>query len=160
MVKGIGPARVRRLLDHFGDLALAWQATPDDLRAAGLDRRSAEALLAARQGIDLDLVLQRLEQVGVTVLTWESPDYPVNLLNIAQPPPVLYVRGQLTSADEWAVALVGTRQASAYGRDVAHELAAALAAMTMFLLFGRTMTASALTRPIASAMSLVDGFIV
>ena len=128
MVKGIGPARVRRLLDYFGDLAQAWQAAPEALLAAGLDRRAGEALVAARQGIDLDLVLRRLEQAGVNVLTWESPDYPVNLRNIAQPPPVLYVRGQLIPADEWAVALVGTRRASAYGREVARELAAALAA--------------------------------
>ncbi len=136
MVKGIGPVRVRGLLDHFGDLALAWRAAPDDLRAAGLDRRSCEALVAARQGIDLDMALERLEQAGVTVLTWESPDYPVNLRNIAQPPPVLYVRGQLTEADEWAVAMVGTRRASAYGREVTRELAAALAASGVTVVSG------------------------
>jgi DNA processing protein len=136
MVKGIGPARVRRLLDHFGDLALAWHASPEALRTAGLDRRSVEALAAARGGIDLDQVLRRLEQAGVTVLTWESPDYPVNLRNIAQPPPVLYVRGQLTPADEWAVALVGTRQASAYGREVTRELATALAASGVTVVSG------------------------
>jgi DNA processing protein len=136
MVKGIGPARVRRLLDHFGDLALAWHAVPEDLRAAGLDRRACEALVAARQGIDLDQVLQRLAQSGVSVLTWESPDYPVNLRNIAQPPPVLYTQGQLTPADEWAVAVVGTRRASAYGREVARELAAALAASGVTVVSG------------------------
>src|SRR5512136_104565 len=118
MVKGIGPVRVRRLLDHFGDLAEAWHAAPDDLRAAGLDRRSCEGLVAARQGIDLDQVLERLEQAGVNVLTWESPDYPTNLRNIAQPPPVLYVRGKLIPGDEWAVGVVGTRRASSYGREV------------------------------------------
>ena len=136
MVKGIGPVRVRRLLDHFGDLAQAWHAAPDDLRAAGLDRRSCEGLVAARQGIDLDQVLERLEQAGVNVLTWESPDYPVNLRNIAQPPPVLYVRGNMTPEDEWAVAVVGTRRASAYGREVARDLGAALAASGVTVVSG------------------------
>ena len=70
------------------------------------------------------------------MLTWESPDYPANLLNIAQPPPVLYVKGTLTSADEWAVAMVGTRQASAYGREVAHDLAATLAASGVTVVSG------------------------
>ena len=128
LVKGIGPAKVRRLLDHFGDLAVAWSAGADELRAAGLDQRSLESLLAARSGIDLDNVLQRVEAMGVQVLTWESPEYPRNLISIEHPPPVLYVRGTLTPADEWAVAMVGTRRATAYGREAARELASGLAA--------------------------------
>jgi DNA processing protein len=136
LVKGIGPAKVRRLLDHFGDLKAAWTASPDELRASGLDRRSFEGLLSARTGIDLDLVLQRIEQLGVQVLTWESPDYPPNLASIPQPPPVLYVKGTLTPADEWAVAMVGTRRASAYGREVARELASGLAASGVTVVSG------------------------
>jgi len=128
LVKGIGPARVRRLLDYFGDLGTAWSAEPDELRACGLDRRSLDNLLAVRARDDLDLTLQRIEQIGLQVLTWDSPDYPRNLLSIAQPPPVLYVKGALTPADEWAVALVGTRRASAYGREAARQLGGGLAA--------------------------------
>lgn len=128
IVKGIGPAKVRRLLDHFGDLALAWEATGDELTAAGLDKRSAENVLAARKTLDLDRVLNRVEQLGLTIITWDSPDYPANLSTIAQPPPVLYVKGALTPADEWAVGMVGTRRATAYGREVARDLASQLAA--------------------------------
>ena len=54
-------------------------------------------------------------------------DYPASLRNIDGSPPVLYVRGRLTSQDEWAVALVGTRRASVYGREVAQVLATELA---------------------------------
>jgi DNA processing protein len=128
LVKGIGPARVRRLLDHFGDLAAAWSAPAEALRAAGLDPRALENLLAVRKGTDLEAALRRIEASGVQVLTWESPEYPRNLLTIAQPPPVLYLRGTLTPADEWAVALVGTRRASAYGREAARQLGGGLAA--------------------------------
>ena len=135
-VKGIGPAKVRRLLDHFGDLEAAWSAAPEELRASGLDRRSLDNLLAVRAGVDLDLILRRIEQMGLQVLTWDSPDYPRNLLSIAQPPPVLYVKGALTPADEWAVAVVGTRHASAYGREVARELAARLAASGVTVVSG------------------------
>ncbi len=136
LVRGIGPAKVRRLLDHFGDLEAAWSAAPEALREAGLDRRALDNLLAVRAGVDLDHILHRLEQLGVQVLTWESPDYPRNLLSIAQPPPVLYVRGTLTPADEWAVAMVGTRQASAYGREVARDLAQSLAASGVTVVSG------------------------
>jgi len=136
LVKGIGPARVRRLLDYFGDLGTAWSAEPDELRACGLDRRSLDNLIAVRARDDLDLTLQRIEQIGLQVLTWDSPDYPRNLLSIAQPPPVLYVKGALTPADEWAVAMVGTRHASAYGREVARDLAARLAASGVTVVSG------------------------
>jgi DNA processing protein len=136
LVKGIGPAKVRRLLDHFGDLEAAWSAAPEELRASGLDRRALESLIAVRAGVDLDLILRRVEQLGLQVLTWDSPDYPRNLLSIAQSPPVLYVKGTLTPADEWAVAMVGTRHASAYGREVARELAAQLAASGVTVVSG------------------------
>ena len=127
-VKGIGSVRVQHLLDHFGDLGTAWTAAPDQLRDAGLDRRSIESLVETRQRIDLDLELQRLEQNGAQALIWDDPQYPRSLRNIAQPPPVLYVRGLLLPADEWAVAVVGTRHASTYGREAAREIAAGLAA--------------------------------
>lgn len=136
LVKGIGPARVRLLLDHFGDLKDAWLASPDALRMAGLDRRSIESVLKARSGIDLDRALQRVEQLAIQALTWDDPLYPRNLRNIAMPPPLLYVQGSLTPADEWAVALVGTRHASAYGREAARELAAGLAASGVTVVSG------------------------
>jgi len=136
LVRGIGPAKVRRLLDYFGDLRAAWSAAPEELRAADLDRRSLESLLAARAGVDLDQALKRVEQLGAQVLTWESEDYPRNLRNIPQPPPVLYVKGTLIPADEWAIAVVGTRRASAYGREVTRELAGQLAASRVTIVSG------------------------
>jgi DNA processing protein len=53
-VIGVGPAKVRALIDHFGDLETAWQAEPYDLQEAGLDRRPIENLLATRAKIDLN----------------------------------------------------------------------------------------------------------
>src|SRR3989338_622577 len=128
LVRGVGPAKVRRLIDHFGDLEAAWSARSDELRAAGLDQRALDNLLALRQSSALDHMLERLARSPVQVLTWDSPDYPRNLVNIAQPPPVLYVQGALVPGDEWAVALVGTRRATPYGREVARELGGGLAA--------------------------------
>ena len=78
-IKGIGAMRFRRLLDTFGDLQTAWNASPAALRDAGLDRRAIENLVAARSQLDLDAELRRLEQSGAQVLTWEDPGYPRNL---------------------------------------------------------------------------------
>jgi DNA processing protein len=125
-VSGIGAARLRALLDYFGDLELAWQASGHDLRQAGLDKRSLSNVLQMRDALDLDAELERLARMGITVLTWDDPDYPRNLREVYNPPPVLYVRGQIDKCDEWAVAVVGTRQASVYGKEAARMLGAGL----------------------------------
>jgi DNA processing protein len=127
IVRGIGPVRLRALLDHFGDLEQAWHASPDELRSTGLDRRSLENLLAARAKLDLDRELERIAEVGAHVLTWDSPEYPRLLREIPAPPYVLYVKGSITVEDAWAVAVVGTRRASAYGREVTRRLVSPLA---------------------------------
>ncbi len=127
MVRGIGPARVRALIDYFGSLEDAWRAPAAELREAGLDKRSLENLLAARGRLDLDREMARLEKWGVRVMTWEDHDYPRRLRQIYNAPPVLYVRGSLLPQDEWAVAVVGTRRPTDYGREAARVLAADLA---------------------------------
>ncbi len=127
MVRGIGPARVRALIDYFGSLEEAWRAPAAELREAGLDKRSLENLLAARGRLDLDREMARLEKWGVRVMTWEDHDYPRRLRQIYNAPPVLYVRGSLLPQDEWAVAVVGTRRPTDYGREAARVLAADLA---------------------------------
>jgi DNA processing protein len=127
LVRGIGPVRLRGLLKHFGDIQTAWEAPRADLEQTGLDRRSLNNLLKARRQIDLAQVRQNVEDEGAHVLTWESPDYPELLRQIPDPPPVLFVKGELTPADEWAVAMVGTRKATAYGKEVARQLSGALA---------------------------------
>lgn len=127
LVPGIGPARVRLLRQHFGSLREAWRAPAAELQAAGLDRRSVESFLLWRRRLDLDREMERLDRANVRVLTWDDPDYPKRLLQITNPPFVLYVRGALAPEDEWAVAVVGTRRPTAYGREVARVLAGELA---------------------------------
>ena len=68
-VAGIGPARLRALLDHFGDIGRAWEATPAEWREIGLDRRSIQNLLTARQELDLDREAQRVEDAELLALT-------------------------------------------------------------------------------------------
>jgi len=126
LVKGIGAVRLQGLRDHFGDLALAWQAPLDALQAAGLSLKLAERLVQVRAGVDLDKVLERITAQGIGILTWDDELYPARLKEIDQPPPVLYLRGALISEDSWAVAVVGTRRVSAYGRQVTEELASFL----------------------------------
>ncbi|NOY98469.1 MAG: DNA-protecting protein DprA [Chloroflexi bacterium] len=127
LVKGIGAVRLKALLDHFGDAASAWQGTPDELRAAGLSQKLVERFLQVREDIDLDRLWEQFSAQGIRVLTRTDEAYPERLREIAQSPPVLYLRGEVTADDMWAVAIVGTRRATSYGRQVAEELATFLA---------------------------------
>jgi DNA processing protein len=126
-VPGIGPVRLKNLLDYYGAIDTAWYANPGELRAIGLDRRSVESLVSVRTSIDLDAELEMLERYQVTVLTWDDPDYPALLKTIADPPATLYVRGALTPQDEWALAVVGTRRATAYGKECVQMLVSEVA---------------------------------
>jgi len=126
-VSGIGAARLRALLDYFGDLETAWNASTHDLQQAGLDRRSQANLLNERHRLDLDAELDRLERAQIRVFTWDDPDYPPHLREVFNAPPVLYVRGLVETRDEWAVAVVGTRRASVYGKEAAQLLGRGLA---------------------------------
>jgi DNA processing protein len=126
LVPGMGPARVARLLAHCGSPEAAWFADAFALAAAGIEARAAAALQAARERIDLDGELRRAARAGVTLLTLESPAYPRLLREIPGAPPLIYVRGGLL-ADDWAVAVVGTRAPSTYGREAAYRLAGDLA---------------------------------
>lgn len=126
-IPGIGRVRHQLLERHFGSLEAAWRASGSELRAAGLDGRVVGAILQHRESISPDAEMERLERYGVQALTWHDTDYPRLLREIYDLPPVLYVRGQLTPADEVAVAVVGTRRPTPYGRQVAEEMAAGLA---------------------------------
>lgn len=139
LVKGVGSVRVRQLLERFGSLRAAWEAPTDALAEAGLDRRALRNLNEARRRVDLDAELARLDKLGIAVLTWDDPDYPAllgELRAIDHAPPVIYLRGSLTETDDWALAVVGRRSVSAYGRQVTHQLAADLAAAGLTIVSG------------------------
>jgi len=126
-VPQIGRARFSLLEAHFGRMEDAWKASPAALQAAGLTGAALSALLAARDGCSPEAELEKLDRLSVRPVTWQDDAYPARLKEIYDRPPVLYVRGQFTAADEWAVAIVGTRRATVYGRQAAEELAGGLA---------------------------------
>ncbi len=126
-VPQIGRARFSLLAEHFSSMAEAWQARPAQLQAAGITGSALSALLATRDTISPEEELEKLDRAGVRALTWNDDAYPSGLKEIYDKPPVLYMRGQLTANDAWSVAVVGTRRATAYGRQAAEELATGLA---------------------------------
>ncbi len=128
LVSGIGPMRLARLIERCGSVEAAWHANPGDLIAAGMDGKIGTALLEARRTLDLDAEMERVAQAGAHLLTIADPQYPALLAQIPASPPLLYVRGALSNTDEWAVAVVGTRAPTSYGREATRRIVTDLAA--------------------------------
>lgn len=136
LIPEIGPKRLAYLRSYFGDLASAWNASETALRHCGLDSLPLENLLTLRKKLDLPAEMAKVERLGVQLVTLTDDDYPALLRTIPDAPTVLYIRGSLISADEPSLAIVGTRKASSYGRDVAFSLSKALARESVAIVSG------------------------
>src|SRR5256714_6209998 len=124
MVEGVGPIRVRELLEHFGDPAAILKASRSQLAAVrGIGEDTAEAISKWETDVPLAAELKRIEEFGCHIVTQTDPEYPELLRQIYDPPLVLYVKGQLTAKDKNAVAMVGSRQTTHYGLEAARKLA-------------------------------------
>ncbi|MEA2531824.1 MAG: processing protein, partial [Thermomicrobiales bacterium] len=101
-------------------------ASPGELGTV-LDERSVESLVRTRATLSLDGEMERIGRLGMEVVTLGEAHYPRLLAEIPAPPPVLYFKGTLEPEDRTAVAMVGTRRSTAYGREVASRIATELA---------------------------------
>jgi DNA processing protein len=127
LVPGIGPRLTAGLLERFGSAAAVLAASAAQLQEVPyVGPKVAAAVAAARQQIAVDREIARAQQFGVRLVALGTTEYPAALANISDPPHLLYVRGTLTTADANAVAVVGSRHCTDYGRRVAARLAAGL----------------------------------
>ncbi len=135
-ISRLGAVRFGLLERAFPSLEEAWKADRGALRAAGLDAATVDLVVAQRPEIEPERELERLAEAGVRAIPRFHSAYPARLREIPDPPPLIYVRGTLTPQDEWALAVVGTRRATAYGRQAAGELARDLAANSVTVVSG------------------------
>ena len=127
LISRIGSVRAGLLEDYFGSLEAAWSAGSAELKSAGLDRSTVEGVVKARPAISPEAEMERLYKAGVKALSWHDAEYPSRLKQVDDHPPVLFVRGELLPEDEWALAVVGTRRATPYGRQAAETFSTGLA---------------------------------
>ena len=128
LIEGVGPVRVRQLLEHFGEAPAILRATRQQLsQVRGIGEDTADAIAQWEKNVDLAAELKRIADFGCRILTQADEEYPVSLREIYDPPIVLYLKGALTAQDKNAVAVVGSRQVSHYGVETARKLAYQLA---------------------------------
>ncbi len=128
--------RAVALLEAFGSAEAIFAAGESELLAVeGISQRVAERL-SAPEPDSLDEEIESLRERGVRLITLQDPDYPINLKQIYDPPVVLYVRGEFRESDRFAVAIVGSRRASVYGRSMAERIARDLARRGLLVVSG------------------------
>lgn len=136
LIPGIGPVRFNQLHTHFQSLAEAWTAGPKELKQAGLDSGTVQSIVTSRPKISLEAEMEKLDRTGVRAIIANSPDYPRRLKEVYDFPPVLYVKGTLSPQDDWTIAVVGTRRATNYGRQVTEEITSDLVKSNVTIVSG------------------------
>jgi len=127
MISGIGPLRFATLLKHFGSPEGILSAKISTLsQVKGIGPQIAQRIVEEKDKVKVDIELEKIEKEGVKILTLDSEEYPINLKSIYDPPPILYIKGKIEPRDRLAIAMVGSRSATSYGKAVASRLAGEL----------------------------------
>jgi DNA processing protein len=136
-IKGLGCLSFKKLAARFPDPAKIFAASRseleqvEDLRADAID-----GIVNFHDWAEVDDEIGRVRAAGIMLVPFGDAAYPTRLRMIADPPPVLYVKGEISGRDDRAVAIVGSRSASHYGRRVARDLAHGLASLGLTVVSG------------------------
>lgn len=128
LIPGVGPRTLTNLLDHFGDAKAVLAGAPADLRqVAGIGSKLASQIALATEKVDVDSQLNLCSENGIEIIDQLSERYPKPLLEIHDPPPILFCSGELLEEDSLAISIVGSRHATHYGKRAAEKLSRGLA---------------------------------
>ncbi len=137
MIPQIGSIKTRLLIQHFGSPEKVLEARQSELlRVHGISEKIAQGVANWRESVSIEDEFEEVAKAGLKIVTIMDDSYPANLKEIYDPPIVLYVRGELESQDKYSMALVGSRRATVYGREMAAKLAFQLAGNSFTVVSG------------------------
>lgn len=130
-------AKLKNLLQQFQTPEAVFNASRNDLLAVkGIDNEITSAISSYKQNQETAKKYKRAEQLGIKIVSYLDKNYPKNLKSISHAPPVLFMRGEIKPADEKALAIIGTRQPTSYGKMVAEKFAYELTQMGITIVSG------------------------
>ncbi len=135
-IPGVGSATFAYLLKYFKQLSRFWNAPDEKIHKLKLDTRTRESIIDFRQKVEPKIYLETVYERQIKVVSLLDRGYPANLRQVIDAPPVLYFRGNLTDADDLAVGVVGSRNATVYGRQVTEGLVFGLVSAGMTIVSG------------------------
>ncbi len=133
----LGTIRIQHLLKHFGSPQNVLRARADELmRVPGISKGISDTITCWETTVSVEEEMRMAEQANVRILSFLDEEYPENLKQIYDPPIILYVKGTLLPKDKHAIAIVGSRRSTLYGRETATRLARQLASAGITIVSG------------------------
>ncbi len=133
---GIGAGRGRKLVDHFGTIDRLFAASLTELEACGIPAAAAQGIALGKSLELASAEYDRIREMGAAIIVRGDPEFPNRLLEIYDPPLVLYVKGTAEIIDQPGIAVIGTRHPTPYGLGMAERLACDLAARGLVIISG------------------------
>lgn len=135
-IDGLGPIRLKAILDYFKDPKLAWEAGSQELLRIGIPKNAVELLLQTRKKLEPESYAEVIKESGINWITIFDENYPKLLAQIYDPPVVLYYKGEILPQDGQAVAIVGTRKMTDYGKVVTEQFTRGLVSSGVTIVSG------------------------
>jgi DNA processing protein len=136
LTQGLGPTRIKKLIEHYGTAERVFHASLTELEATGMRAVSAQSIAT---GKSLELAQQecvKAAEAGAKIISLSDPEYPSRLKEIYDPPIVLFVKGSVEVLAQPGIAMVGTRHPTPYGSGMAERLSTDLAARGLVIISG------------------------
>ncbi len=133
---GIGAGRGRKLVDHFGAIDRLFAASLTELESCGIPAAAAQSIALGKSLELASAEYDRIREMGSAVIVLGDTDFPHRLLEIYDPPLVLYIKGSAEIIGQPGIAVVGTRHPTPYGIGMAERLACDLAARGLVIISG------------------------
>lgn len=121
-IPGVGTVTFNYLLRKFKSLKRFWEVSDEQVRKLRIDSKTKESIIEFRAKVDPNVYLATVYEREIKVLSLPDREYPANLRQISDAPPVLYYKGSLLPTDDLAIGVVGARFATSYGRQVTEKL--------------------------------------
>lgn len=135
-IDGLGPIRLKRVLDYFGDPKIAWQAERKEFLGLGIPEKVVALFLETRKKLDPVVYSDLIQKSGIKWMTIFDEDYPKSLKEIYDSPVLFYYKGGILPADRRAIGVVGTRKMTGYGRAVTEKFTRELVEMGFTIVSG------------------------
>jgi len=136
LTPGLGARLTGKLLRKFGSPEEVFRASLTELEACRLPAAAAQAVHSRDAFREAEKELAEVRRLGCRLVHWEETEYPKRLLEIYDPPPLLYVRGDVAVLGRHAMAMVGTRRPTPYGNQITERLAKDLAERGLVIVSG------------------------
>lgn len=136
-VEGLGSVSINKFLAHFGTVEAIYKAPENELKkVAGISPLIIDNILNKRKSFNPDSEYERIKKLGINFVNRTQAAYPKRLLEIPDPPDVLFYLGKLPSSDSPALAIIGSRTCSTYGSEIALHFSQELASCGIDIISG------------------------